>query len=319
MSLPNDDNPAHRRHSVEWVNKPYHQQLCWVGEASPLAAVLGGWITPEYAQTLDTNKRAGIPCWILLEDFGGVMRHKERWPDHICPEVAGELAEQWARARVLQTIGGMTISTSRWREEHPLPVGVKSLGQVAARIREEVARGIEPNEDHIVPPAALKAFAVFPGDEEAHIATSVTIGETTVSVFGLLERVYDPENAEDPDPYLRTYGPMRFQATGNPLDPEVQRFCKLAAQWWRTIQRAGPVPRGGQKRKPFLSYEKFCALWQTLKAEYAREAELTGTEDQPLSPTEFVQICAEEAGVVERTVWSRINEWRSAGKAMPWD
>jgi hypothetical protein len=168
------------------------------------------------------------PCTDLICDLEGVLRDKERWPEHLCYE---ELLQQSTSLWAGGCMGSLTqVATERWTSMHPLPVGreaVITIGDRCVRGPGHENKGLEGLEEllNIVP---------FDGYEQAMWALRVERKKLTavsaLDLFGLAEYPTEAHRKAG----VPVAGRLGFVARGQ--DESLLELLYAARKWWASFR-----------------------------------------------------------------------------------
>lgn len=165
----------------------------------------------------------GPRCDGLLDDPEGVLLDPDKWPWHLCLEVARASCRSWARSRAVELYGShIPRDVKSWTAMYPLPVGRMSL-----------------------PPDVPPGLAVLSAFGETMLVIAPDIPFITCIGFGI---VHDDGSPAD----------MQFTSSGWP-SKRTSAFQKAAGKWWIGESVTGR-PRGhtttrADAFRSFSSYE----------------------------------------------------------------
>lgn len=177
------------------------------------------------------------PCESLLREPEAVLGDRNRWPSHICMDVARHSTMRWANALAQQRLGTPTptpADVDAWVELWPLPVAPLSmpgfwrpheLGPPDVPWREQTN---------------FRQLAVLPLLGKAGLILQPNIPFVHVAAFGIVDDHPALSLASNRD---IAYGLVDMQFTlAGWQDERVRAFCDAAVSWWdwyRRVRRPG--------------------------------------------------------------------------------
>lgn len=109
------------------------------------------------------------PCSDLLSDPVGVLQTPERWPTHLCADIAMQAVQDWAEHLYSLTFPNIGPWPGCW----PLPVGIMALQQAHMR------------GNWWGQPLAMKSLLPFEHEESAMLILRLPLHDATITFFGL--------------------------------------------------------------------------------------------------------------------------------------
>jgi len=223
-------------------------------------------------------EQTGPPCDRLLEDPEAVLADRNKWPDHICSEVARASTKRWALNHARQVIGGeLPTEVLEWAQIYPLPVGAWSEPHIVYEPTPLLAGRLSR------PGIAGGALVVLPTVEKAALILTFNIRLVDVAAFGIVD---DHPTVLEVSRGAFSLMPVTMQFTVSGWrDERVDAVCKHASRWWEWLS-GGKIT--GRPEGRSRSIDDVMAAFQVIWDDTGRQ------------PTK--RDVAQELGVSEKTV-----------------
>lgn len=164
----------------------------------------------------------GPSCHDLLNNPEGVLADPDRWPRHVCVDVARYSTRRWAEARARSVYGRDVPGTVReWITTWPLPVSPPLISAPPV-------------------PTSLLPFPGPPFSATAALILDPVIPFAHVAVFGIIETVAGMTSRVGP---LVTVAGLAPEPTDR-----ITRFCAATDRWWNGVNATGR-PRGSRHHR----------------------------------------------------------------------
>lgn len=232
-------------------------------------------------KTLPHCTKSGPPCSDLLEDARAVMADRDRWPDHVCDNVARESTRRWAMDRAASFYGSnVPEAVQRWAESWPLPVGRLALAPLR---RTGFTFELAPLFPGLAPlPPGL---APLPHFGKAAVIVSFGSPTATVEAFGIVDDhplvKIETDGKRDmlpgtPQFVVAGWLDKAFPLVGNDANPfahedhEAAAFVDQFIKWWTRLSGknlASGRPRGSTDR----TLEDYVRMLHEFEAKHGRK------------------------------------------------
>lgn len=247
------------------------------------------------------------------DDLFAAIQDPDQWPDEVDGDLAFELRTSWIEEVAKAKIENFYLA-ERWisrSNNGPVPIGREAI---RADIHLRILGRYNQEELTVAAPLPGSEFLYFPvrGEiagsmcELLFLASSRTEESSFLPFRGVFTSIWwTPED-------------MAFRITGYPSEKPVQSLMTNARKWWATFS-GKRLPAGGRPRVT-VTYEIASEVHRWLWEQSGGYDRVTGTYEKPKKPgNEAVVEELQSRGfqIEISTFYTRISEWRNAGKQWP--